>query len=164
MAGAGADRIVDGVLIHGGDTFIEGVAVVPLRRVPDQRGTVLGMLKATDPHFVAFGEVYFSTVYPGVVKAWKRHTRVTVNYACVLGRVKVVVFDERSASATSGVTMEIFLGPDNYSLVVIPPGVWSGFTGMTEPVSMVANCATEPHDPHEFERLDPATEHIPYSW
>jgi dTDP-4-dehydrorhamnose 3,5-epimerase len=57
----------------------------------------------------------------------------------------------------------VFLGPDDYSLVSIPPGVWSGFKGMTEE-SLVANCATHPHDPTRTERIDPMSDRIPYDW
>ncbi len=155
---------MDGVVKRFGDHPIQGVEVVPLRRIPDERGTVQHMLKATDAHFVQFGEIYFSTVYRGAIKAWKRHRRITLNYACVFGRVKVVLWDSRQFSPTVGVVMEVFLGPDNYSLVVIPPGIWSGFAGMSDPLAIVANCATEPHDPAELERLDPHTPSLPYYW
>ena len=143
---------------------IDGVQVIPLRRIPDERGTVMHMLKATDPHFQQFGEIYFSTVYPGVVKGWHRHREVTLNYSCVFGRIKLVLYDERSESATRGNLQEIFLGPDDYSLVVIPPGIWNGFKGMEEPYAIVANCATHPHDPERSERVDPFENHIPYRW
>lgn len=155
---------MDGVKIQPGRAIIQGVRIIPLRQIPDDRGTVYHMLKATDPHFVQFGEIYFSTVYPGVVKAWKLHHRVTVNYACILGRIKLVLYDERSSSPTRDVLMEVFLGPDHYCLVVIPPEVWNGFQGMSQPMAIVANCATEPHDPSEFDRLDPVDSHIPYKW
>jgi dTDP-4-dehydrorhamnose 3,5-epimerase len=144
--------------------MIEGVQVVPLRRIPDERGTVMHMLRATDPHFAAFGEIYFSTVYRGVVKGWHRHRDMTLNYACVFGRIKLVLYDERAGSATKGELLEIFLGPDDYALVVIPPGVWNGFKGMSDPFAMVANCATHPHDPQRSDRLDPFANHIPYQW
>jgi dTDP-4-dehydrorhamnose 3,5-epimerase len=143
---------------------IDGVQVIPLRRIPDERGTVMHMLKATDPHFQQFGEIYFSTVYPGVVKGWHRHREMTLNYSCVFGRIKLVLYDERSESATRGNLQEIFLGPDDYSLVVIPPGIWNGFKGMEEPYAIVANCATHPHDPERSERVDPFENHIPYRW
>ena len=71
-------------------------------------------------------------MYAGVVKGWHRHREMTLNYACIDGRIKLVLYDEREASPTRGTLMERFLGPDDYSLVVIPPGVWSGFKGMTE--------------------------------
>jgi dTDP-4-dehydrorhamnose 3,5-epimerase len=144
--------------------MIEGVQVIPLRRIPDERGTVMHMLRSTDPHFIQFGEIYFSTVYPGVVKGWHRHREMTLNYACVFGRVKLVVYDDRPASSTKGELVEVFLGPDDYSLVVIPPCVWNGFKGMSEPHAIIANCATHPHDPARSERLDPFDNNIPYRW
>jgi dTDP-4-dehydrorhamnose 3,5-epimerase len=143
---------------------IDGVQVVPLRRFVDDRGSVLLMLKETDPHFVRFGEVYFSTVYPGVVKAWKNHRRMTANYACVHGEIRVVLHDDRDVSPTRGTTDELRISPEDYALVVIPPGLWHGFQGLGEPVSILANCATEPSDPDELDRLEPDDPQIPYAW
>jgi dTDP-4-dehydrorhamnose 3,5-epimerase len=88
---------------------------------------------------------------------------MTLNYACPWGRVKLVLYDDRAGSSTRGVLMERFLGPDDYSLVVIPPLVWNGMKGM-EDVSLVANCATHPHDQARTERNDPFTDAIPYDW
>jgi dTDP-4-dehydrorhamnose 3,5-epimerase len=144
--------------------LIDGVNVIPLRRIPDERGTILHMLSRTDPHFVEFGEIYFSTVYREAVKGWHRHREMTLNYACVHGRIKLVLWDERDASPTNGELMEVFLGPDDYSLVQIPPDVWNGFKGMSDPSAIVANCCTHPHDPTRSSRLDPFNNHIPYDW
>jgi len=156
--------MIDGVKILKGRDIIEGVKIVPLRRIPDERGTIFHMLKRTDPHFVEFGEIYFSTIYYGVVKGWHIHRDMTLNYACILGRIKLVLYDERESSPTKGTLMEVFLGPDNYSLVLIPPGVWNGFKGMSEPLAIVANCSTCPHDPNLSRRIDPFNNHIPYKW
>lgn len=144
--------------------MIEGVQIIPLRRIPDERGTVFHMLKCTDPHFRQFGEIYFSLVYAGVVKGWHRHRDITLNYACIEGRVKLALYDGRDGSATQGELMEVFLGPDHYSLVIIPPGVWNGFKGMSQPHALLANCCTHPHDPSRSERLDPFNNKIPYDW
>jgi dTDP-4-dehydrorhamnose 3,5-epimerase len=144
--------------------MISGVSVVPLQRIPDERGTILHMLRRTDPHFVEFGEIYFSTIYAGIVKGWHLHDEMTLNYACIYGRLKLVLYDEREQSPTRGELAEIFLGPDNHSLVVIPPGVWNGFKGMSEPFAIMANCCTHPHDPRRSTRLDPFENHIPYDW
>ena len=142
---------------------IDGVEVVPLRRIPDERGTIYHMLRRTDEHFVEFGEIYFTTIYRGIVKGWHRHRLMTLNYACIAGRVKLVLYDDRADSPTRGTLMERFLGPDDYSLVVIPPGIWTGFKGMTDE-AIVANCATHPHDPSNTERIDPFGGAIPYDW
>ena len=144
--------------------MIDGVLVVPLKRIPDERGTVMHMLKRTDPHFIEFGEIYFSTIYPGVVKGWHRHAEMTLNYACIHGRIKLVLFDDRDGSPTKGELMEVFLGPDDHSLVQIPPGVWNGFKGLGEETAIVANCSTHPHDPSRSDRLDPFDNDIPYDW
>ena len=144
--------------------MIDGVQVVPLPPIADERGAVYHMLKETDPHFVRFGEIYFSMVHPGVVKAWKNHTRLTANYACVFGRIKLVLFDDRAGSSTHGAVTEQYLGPEEYALVVIPPGIWHGFQGASEPLAVLANCATEPSDPAELDRVEPTSDRIPYSW
>ena len=144
--------------------MIQGVAVHPLRRIPDERGTVMHMLRADDPHFERFGEIYFSTVHPGVVKGWHIHRRMTLNYAVVRGMIKLVLYDDRADSPTRGEVQELFVGDDNYALVTVPPLVWNGFKGLGSASAIVANCATVPHDPAEIERLDPWTDRIPYRW
>jgi len=144
--------------------MIHQVQVIPLKRIPDERGTILHMLRNTDPHFQQFGEIYFSTVYPGVVKGWHLHREMTLNYAVPFGRIKLVLYDERPSSPTKGELMEVFLGPDHYSLVVIPPEVWAGFKGMSDPCAIVANCCSHPHDPARSTRVNPFTNHIPYDW
>ena len=145
--------------------MIEGVKVVPLRQIPDERGTVMHMLKRTDPHFVRFGEIYFTTVHPGVVKGWHKHGRMTLNYACVYGRIKLVLYDDRDGSVTRGEVMEQGLGPDEYYLVQIPTNVWNSFKGLGQETSIVANCATEPHTKEFTEAQDPLGEsRIPFDW
>lgn len=144
--------------------MIEGVVLTPLRRIADERGVVMHMLKRTDPHFREFGEIYFSVVRPGVVKGWHRHERMTINYAVVHGMIKLVLYDAREGSSTRGKVMEVFIGDWDYRLATVPPGVWNGFKGIAEFPSIVANCATIPHDPAEISRLPPDDASIPYSW
>ena len=144
--------------------MIHGVFIHPLRQIPDERGRVMHMLRADDSHFERFGEIYFSVVYPGVVKGWHRHQKMTLNYAVVSGMIKLVLYDDRHNSPTRSEVQEIFLGDSNYCLVKIPPMIWNGFKGISTTPAMVANCATIPHDPAEIERLDPFKNDIPYDW
>ena len=143
---------------------IHDVQVTPLRRIPDERGAVLHMLREDSPVFERFGEVYFSTVYPGVVKGWHLHRQMTLNYAVPLGMIKLVLYDERSGSPTEGAVQELHVGELNYVLVTIPPLVWNGFKGEGARPALVANCATHAHAPDEIERLDPFENKIPYDW
>lgn len=144
--------------------MIAGVRVDPLTRIADERGSVMHMLRSDDPAFERFGEIYFSTVWPGAIKGWHLHTRMTLNYAVVSGQIKLVLYDDRKESPTHGEVQELFLGEDNYSLVCIPPLVWNGFKGLGTGRAIVANCATIPHDPQEIRRLDPMDRTIPYDW
>ncbi len=144
--------------------MIEGVVVVPLKQIPDERGKVMHMLRCDDPHFEQFGEIYFSIVYPGVIKGWHLHTEMTLNYAVITGMIKLVLYDDRAESPTRGQLMEIFTGEGNYQLVKIPPMVWNGFKGIGVAPAIVANCATIPHRPDEIVRKDPFSPDIPYDW
>ncbi len=144
--------------------MIDGVLINALQRIPDERGAIMHMLRRTDAHFQQFGEIYFSTVYPGVVKGWHIHTRMTLNYAVVSGMIKLVLYDERENSPTANEIQELYLGVSDYKLVTIPPGVWNGFKGIGEQQAIVANCSTEPHDPDEILRRDPFDRSIPYDW
>jgi dTDP-4-dehydrorhamnose 3,5-epimerase len=144
--------------------MIEGVVISPRRIIPDDRGKVMHVLKATDPEFERFGEVYFSTIYPGVVKGWHLHREMVINYAVPIGTIKLVLFDDRLGSKTRGEFQEIYLGVDNYCLVKVPVKVWNAFKGVGVEPALVVNCATIPHDPHEIERLDPHSDKIPYDW
>ncbi len=144
--------------------MIDGVKVVPLRQIVDERGKIMHMLKATDEHFIAFGEIYFSCSWPGAVKAWHIHQTMTVNNAVVSGRAKLVMYDLREGSPTRGELLEVFFGEDNYVLVQIPPGIANGYKAYGDKMVIMANAATEPHDPDEMLRLPPDTPEIPYDW
>jgi len=143
---------------------IDGVSVRSLARIPDERGAVLHMLRADDPQFSRFGEIYFSVVNPGAVKAWRTHRRATANYAVPVGAIRLVLFDDRTTSRTRGRMIERVIGEPDYCLVTIPPGVWSGFRGESATSALVANCTTEPHDASEIGRLDADAAEIPYRW
>ncbi|OGC11363.1 dTDP-4-dehydrorhamnose 3,5-epimerase [candidate division WOR-1 bacterium RIFOXYA12_FULL_52_29] len=144
--------------------MIEGVKIIPLKKIPDERGMILHMLRTTDPHFEKFGEVYFSVAYPGVIKGWHLHTKQTQFYAVISGMIKLVMYDERKDSKTYGELMEIFTGEDNYQLIRIPVGVVNGYKTIGVKPAIVANCATEPHEQNEMLRYDPLKSHIKYDW
>lgn len=144
--------------------MINGVKIVPLKQIVDERGKVMHMLKATDPHFIEFGEIYFSVCWPGAIKAWHKHTSMTLNNAVLSGRAKLVLYDAREDSPTKGELMELFIGEDNYCLVQIPPGIVNGYKAYGEKPVILANCATEPHRPEEMIKIDPFENDIPYKW
>lgn len=144
--------------------LIDGVMITPLKQFPDNRGTVMHVMKATDTGFKGFGEVYCSTVYPGVIKGWHLHRKITLNYVVLSGMITFVLYDEREASPTKGAIQEIVMGDRNYVRVTVPPGIWSGFKCIGTEPAMVCNVIDLPHDPSEAQRCDPHDNHIPYDW
>jgi dTDP-4-dehydrorhamnose 3,5-epimerase len=146
-------------------TMIEGVALLPLKQIADERGAVLHMLRDDTDVFTRFGEVYFSEVLPGVVKAWKRHREMTQRLAVPSGRVRFVLYDQRDNSPSRGEFQELCLGrPDNYDLLCIPPGIWYGFQCLSKTPALIANCPDLHHDPAESEARDYRTAGFPYAW
>jgi dTDP-4-dehydrorhamnose 3,5-epimerase len=143
---------------------IDGVVIKKLSQIGDERGKIMHMLRSDDDVFEQFGEIYFSQVYPQVIKGWHLHTKMILNYAVVIGSIKLVLFDDRKDSPTKGVLQEIFLGEADYKLVKIPANIWNGFKGVGTTPSIVANCASIAHDPDEIRRLDPFDKSIPYDW
>ncbi len=144
--------------------MIDGVIITPLRQILDERGKIMHMLRSDSPVYERFGEIYFSCVYPGAIKAWHIHDKMTLNYAVPHGHIKLVLYDDREKSPTKRELQEFFLGPDNYCLITIPPLVWNGFKGMDSEMAIVANCASHAHDASEIRRIDPFDPYIPYNW
>lgn len=144
--------------------MIEGVTITPLKQILDERGKIMHMLRCDSEVFKGFGEIYFSCVHPGAIKGWHIHKRMTLNYAVPHGNIKFVLYDDRPDSPTHGELQEIFMGPDNYCLVTVPPLVWNGFKGIGNEMAIVANCTDISHDPDEIDRMDPFDPSIPYDW
>lgn len=144
---------------------IAGVQVKPLKLVADERGYLMEMLRADDPFFTKFGQVYVSATYPGVVKAWHYHRVQVDHFICVAGMVKLVLVDTREGSPTRGAINEFFLGDQNRSLVVVPNLVYHGWKCISPGMSLVVNIPTEVYayaDPDEF-REEPHGV-LPYDW
>ena len=144
--------------------MIEGVILTPLKQIFDERGKVMHMLREDSPVFSKFGEIYFSCTYPGAIKAWHLHKKMTLNYAAIFGEIKCVLFDDRPNSKTRGCIDEYYLSPENYFLLTVPPLIWNGWKGIGVNKSIVANCASIPHDPVEIERKSAFDPDIPYDW
>jgi dTDP-4-dehydrorhamnose 3,5-epimerase len=144
--------------------MIDGVVLTPLRQIFDERGKVMHMLRNDSPLFSHFGEIYFSCTHPGAVKAWHLHKEMTLNYAVIYGEIKFVLYDDRENSSTRGEVQELFISPENYQLVTVPPLIWNGFKGVGNQTAIVANCATMPHSPNEIERRPASDRGIPYDW
>jgi len=153
---------MDGKIVSN---VISDVICTELKQFPDDRGAVLHMLRNDDPLFSTFGECYFSEVLPGAVKAWKLHRNQTQCFSVPVGRIKLVIYDSPKGSNSNGTVQSIILGrPDSYIRVMIPPGLWYGFTCVSEIPALLVNCTDTPHDPEENEIKAADDLSIPYKW
>jgi len=149
-----------------GAFMIDGVRIKDLKVIPDERGRLMEMLRADDDLFIKFGQIYATTAYPGVVKAWHYHKKQTDNMTVISGMMKIVIYDSREDSPTKGQIDEFFTGAHKPQLIQIPPLVYHGFKCISETESIVINCPTEVYnynEPDEF-RVDPYGDKIPYDW
>ena len=146
--------------------MIDGVAVKQLKVIPDERGRLMEILRNDDDIFTGFGQVYLTTTYPQVVKAWHYHKKQDDYITCVKGMIKLVLFDAREGSSTRGKVDVFYIGDHNCQLVCVPKMVYHGWKCISECEALIINTPTMVYnysDPDEF-RGDPHVNDIPYSW
>ncbi|OGS37598.1 MAG: dTDP-4-dehydrorhamnose 3,5-epimerase [Elusimicrobia bacterium RIFOXYB2_FULL_49_7] len=147
--------------------MIQDVVVKKLKVIPDERGRLMEIMRCDDPFFKKFGQVYMTTNYPGVVKAWHYHKIQDDHVCCLTGMIKLVIYDSREASPTKGEINEFFLGMHNPCLIKIPAHCYHGWKCISEVESIVVSIPTEAYDykePDEY-RLDAHDNGtIPYCW
>ena len=144
--------------------MIEGVKISELKVISDKRGKIMHMMRTDSPVFKKFGEIYFSTIYKNIIKGWHLHLTSTLNYACIKGKVKLVLFDDRKNIKSKNQYQEIILTPEKYFLVTIPPNIWNGFKGIDTEESIIANCLDNPHDEKEMVRKDISDKYFNFNW
>jgi len=147
--------------------MIDGMIITPLREMADARGSVRHVLRPPMPDCI--GEVYFSRVEPGVVKAWHLHSRMTLRYVVAYGRILLGLYDARAGSPTEGLVMCLRLSDTgaDYKMVTIPPGIWNGFRADPDgpdEAAVVLNCPDLPHDPNEIVRANPRSFLPDFPW
>ena len=154
-----------GIIVRGTGALIEGVGIRARVVIPDERGRLGEIMRADDPWFEKFGQTYFTTTFPGVVKAWHYHRKQTDHFYVIKGTVKVGLYDGREGSATKDVLNVVYLGEHNPGLLRIPPGVWHGWMCTSADEAYIVNVVSEMYDrenPDEFRA--PAHGEIPYEW
>ena len=134
------------------------ILVTPLKRIPTVGGDVMHVLKNSDNGFNGFGEVYFSWVEQGAIKAWKCHQHMTLNLVVPLGDVSFVfhIKDQKNSFRTE------IIGGERYVRLTVPPGIWFGFQGIASGRSLLMNLADMTHNPDEV--LRKKTSEIDYNW
>ena len=135
------------------------VLLTPLKRIDGPSGAVLHAMKAGAAGYAGFGEAYFSEIYQGAVRGWRRHNRVTLNLIVPRGDVRFVMHDDRAASERFIVHT---IGTSNYARLTVPPGIWVAFRGEAPGTSLILDIIDEAHEPSESEVC--ALSAFSYSW
>ena len=137
---------------------LDDILVTWLKRIPTVGGDVLHMLKNSDARFKGFGEVYFSWVERGAIKAWKCHQRMTLNLVVPMGEVSFVfhLTNQKNKFRIENI------GEERYVCLTVPPGIWFGFHGKASGRSLLTNLADIAHDPNEV--LHKPVTDFDYNW
>jgi dTDP-4-dehydrorhamnose 3,5-epimerase len=146
--------------------MIDGVRIKQLKVMPDERGYVMEILRCDDDMYEKFGQTYITACYPGVIKGWHYHKVQADHFTCIIGMVKVALYDDRDGSPTRGETNEFFMGEKNNILLKIPRGVLHGFKAIGNETAVIVNVPTEPYNrenPDEY-RVPYNSKDIPYDW
>ena len=141
-----------------GAVSLNEINVTPLKRISTPGVDVMHAMNHTDPGYLGFGEVYFSWVEAGVVKAWKCHQRMTLNLVVPMGEVSFVfhLTNQKNNFRTENI------GEERYVRLTVPPGIWFGFQGRGSGQSLLMNLADMAHEPDEV--LHKKTSEFVYNW
>ena len=137
---------------------LDDILVTPLKRISTVGGDVMHALRISDKGFHGFGEVYFSWVEMGSIKAWKCHQHMTLNLVVPIGEVSFVFH----LSKQKNIFRTENIGKERYVRLTVPPGVWFGFQGKATGKSLLMNVADMEHDPNEVQRK--SISEIDYKW
>ena len=146
--------------------MIDGVKIKKLKIILDDRGKLMEIMRCDDEVFERFGQAYFTTALPGVVKAWHYHKKQDDHFVCVAGKIRLGLYDVREGSKTKGEVNEFTLSLEDPFLVKIPKGVYRAFKSVSGAESMIINIPTmayNPKEPDEY-RIDAFDNDIPYDW
>jgi dTDP-4-dehydrorhamnose 3,5-epimerase len=121
-----------------------------LKRISVIGGDVMHAMKKSDSSYSGFGEAYFSFLDEGCVKAWKKHSIMTLNLVVPVGCIRFVFLIDQN----KGLFQTEEVGESRYMRITVPPGIWFGFKGIGPGQSMLMNLADIEHSPEEGERCE----------
>ncbi len=156
---------------------LEGVRVLDLKKLPDERGFFAEVLRQDWKDFLGDDQIVqegLSMSHPGVIRAWHRHARGQVDCLLVIqGVVKVAAYDDREESPTRGKLVQLVVSEERLQLVRIPGHFWHGTKSIGNKASLTLYFFTRLYDyadPDEERRpwdsasiVDPTTNR-PYNW
>ncbi len=146
--------------------MIKDMQVKKLKLIPDERGRLMEILRSDEEIFRNFGQVYMTTAYPGIIKAWHYHKKQDDYFTCISGTMRLALYDARKDSPTYKEINDFTINLENPILVKIPRLVYHGFKCVGDKEAIVINTPTLPYNPDEPDeyRLNAFKNDIPYDW
>ena len=146
--------------------MIKDMQVKKLKLIPDERGRLMEILRSDEEIFLNFGQVYMTTAYPGIIKAWHYHKKQDDYFTCISGTMRLALYDARKDSPTYKEINDFTINLENPILVKIPRLVYHGFKCVGDKEAIVINTPTLPYNPDEPDeyRLNAFKNDIPYDW
>ncbi len=122
--------------------MIDGVKLVPLVAHVDDRGYLIEILRATDPHFTKFGQVYLvGNMARGTIRAFHKHKELWDFFFISHGAAKFALRDDRPESPTYEEMNTFVVGARNPGLIVVPPGVYHGWMSLEDDTQMISTAS-----------------------
>lgn len=119
--------------------MIEGLQVVSLVAHMDDRGYLIEILRAIDPHFAKFGQVYFvGDMVRGTIRAFHKHEIMWDWFFISHGSAKFAFMDDRPDSPTYKEVQTVVIGQQKPVVIAVPPGVFHGWMSLEDDTQMVS--------------------------
>ncbi len=129
--------------------MIDGIIKKNLDILASENGEIFHAFHTLRDNEIDLKEVYFSSIRKNSLRAWKLHTKMTLNLLAIYGSVKIVLIDKRENSSTYNEINEFLLSQNPFFRLKIPPGIWFGFQGVGRKNNILCNFADLHHDKNE---------------
>lgn len=145
-------------------TKIDGLLKVPLVTHMDDRGYLREILRATDPYFTKFGQVYLvGDMARGAIRAFHKHEILWDWFFITHGSAKFNFYDDRPDSPTYKEKVTLVTGALNPWLICVPPGVYHGWMSLEDDTQMIS-IASEVYDRDKPDEVRVPPESFGFEW
>ena len=122
--------------------MIKDVAKIDLVAHVDDRGYLIEIIRATDPYFTKFGQVYLvGNFAKGTIRAFHKHKVLWDWFFISHGSAKFVLVDDREDSPSYKEMNTFVVCSRNPSLIVVPPGVYHGWMSLEDDTQMISTAS-----------------------
>uniref|UniRef100_UPI004049046D WxcM-like domain-containing protein n=1 Tax=Flavobacterium sp. TaxID=239 RepID=UPI004049046D len=134
---------------------MDDIKLLELKIISHPKGDLFHIIRKSSEGYIGFGEAYISSINYNDIKGWKKHNEMTLNLVVLSGEIQIVITDEINFKSFN-------LSLMNYKRLVVPPGFWMAFKGVSKGNNLLVNIANIEHNPFESESIE--INHFNYNW